>query len=491
MLPDMLRKILQISCLGAILGASLSVAPGPVAAQDNLPSLGRGTSGLSELEEEKLGRQFMREARQSMDFIDDPELTEYIGHLGHRIAGSSDEPNDDFHFYLVRDNALNAFAVPGGHIVVNTGLIMATENEPELVAVLSHEVAHITQHHLSRMVESTKGRGLKMVGALVAAILLGGEAGQAAVVAANASAIENQLEYTRGFEQEADARGIQTMAKAGYDPRAMPRFFEVLERWSRAYDTGAPEFLRTHPLTTHRIADARIRADDYPKPDPPDESDFYHMRAKIRATFSDDPSSAVERFAANLKSGDFENEAAERYGYALALSQAGEYNEAIKAIDELVETNPDSVRHRTAKANILMAAGKYADAREEFARLHELAPDDQAVNLYYASSLVQTKHNAEAKKLLKQLLLKNKKDPEIYSLLARAEGEMGNSLVAHQDLAEYYYLRNDLQQAYKQLKLAQKFTGDSEYAKASIEARIKDIQREMEIYDEETNRSNQ
>lgn len=494
MFGDLLRntvRIIPASCLAAAMALCLGAPPLTAAAQDNLPSLGRGTSGLSQLEEDKLGRQFMREARGSMDFIEDPELTQYISDLGHRIAASSDEPGDDFHFYLIRDSALNAFAVPGGHVVVNTGLIMAAESEPELVAVLAHEVAHVTQHHLSRMVDKTKGQGLKMVGALVAAILLGGEAGQAAVMAANASAIENQLEYTRGFEEEADARGIQTMARAGYDPRAMAQFFEVLQRWARAYDTDAPEFLRTHPLTTHRIADARVRADDYPKPRPPDESAFYHVRAKIRAAFSGDPASTVERFAANLKSGDFENEAAERYGYALALSKAGKYDQALEAIDTLVKMDPDSVRHKTARANILMEAGRYDSARDEFERLREQAPDDYSVGIYYASALLQTKHYSEAKKLLKQLLLKNKKDPQIYSLLARAEGEMGNSLVAHQDLAEYYYLRSDLQQAYKQLKLAQKFVGDSDYARASIEARIRDIQREMEIYDEKTDRLNQ
>jgi len=457
-------------------------ATNTAAAQDNLPSLGRTNTVLSELDEKRLGRDFILKARRSMNFIDDPELTQYITDLGRRIAGASDEPGSEFRFYVIRNNALNAFAVPGGHIAVNTGLIMATRTEAELASVVAHEVAHVTQHHLARMVEGQKHQGLKMLGALAAAILLGGEAGQAAVVAANASAIENRLEYSRSFEQEADAIGIQTLARAGYDPRGMPSFFERLLRWARVYDTGAPEFLRTHPLTTDRIADSKVRADGYPHIDNPDHSDFYHVRAKIRATLSDNAVTAAERFAANLESGDYEHEGAERYGYALALSEAGRHDQAVEAIDRLVEHNPDSIRHQTARANILMEAGRYEQALEHFRRIHERWPDHRALGLYYSSALIQTKHFDEAKTVLKKLLLKAKDDPRIYSLLARAEGEMGNSLVAHQNLAEYYYLRANLSEAFRHLKLAEKYAGDSDYAKASIEARLEDIKREMEIY---------
>lgn len=480
----MLRKFLPAACLSVILVAGPGSVPGPASAQDNLPSLGRSNSGLSELDEQRLGREFIRNARQSMPFVEDPELTAYIRDLGRRIASSGDEPASDFRFYLIRDSALNAFAVPGGHIAVNTGLIMATESEAELASVIAHEVAHVTQHHLARMLDQSRGEGLKMLGALAAAILLGGQAGQAAVVAANASAIENRLEYSRGFEKEADGIGLQTLARAGYDPRAMPTFFERLQRWARVYDSGAPEFLRTHPLTTDRIADTRVRADNYGRIENPDQTDFYHVRAKIRAIFADDPAGAAEQFASNLESGEFENETAERYGYALALSNAGRNDEAMEVIDALVADHPDSIRHQMARGNILVNAGRYDEALAHFEQLHQRWPERHALNLYYASALIQTRKFAEAKSILKKQLLRDGDDPRTYSLLARAEGEMGNSLVAHQNLAEYHYLRANLQEAYRQLKLAEKYAGDSDYARQSIEARMEEIRREMEIYDE-------
>lgn len=478
----MLRKVFQASCLAVVLVVSLGAAPGLARAQENLPTLGRGTTGLSKLDEDKLGWQFMLKARQTLDFIDDPELTEYINKLGHRLSSHSDEPKDTFHFYLAKSSDLNAFAVPGGYVVVYTGLLMATETEPELAAVMAHEIAHITQHHLSRMVEDTKGQGFKMLGALVAAILFGAQAGTAAVLGTEANGISDQLRYQRGFEQEADARGIQTMVKAGYDPRAMVRFFEILERWTRVAGSNVPEFLRDHPLTAKRIADAKERADQYPVPPPPDETDFYHVRAKIRAMYSADPEATAQRFAAKLKSGKYESEASERYGYALALSRAGRYHRAIQVIDKLVARYPHSLWYQSARGNILMDAGRYDDALKDFASSHKEWPNSRSLDIYYATALIQTKHYEEAKELLKARLLTHQKDAPLYSLLARTEGEMGNSLVAHQDLAEYYYLRQNLQKAYRQLKLAEKYIDGSEYAKASIDARMKDVRHAMQIY---------
>lgn len=479
----MFRQSLPIACLLAALLAMTGTAPTPLRAQDNLPSLGHSNTGLSPMEEKQLGREFIRHARRSMNFVEDPQLTQYISDLGQRIATSSDEPGSDFHFYLIRNSALNAFAVPGGHIAVNTGLIMATESEGELASVLAHEVAHVTQHHLARMLDRSKSSGLKMLGALAAAILLGGEAGQAAVVAASASSIENQLEYSREFEKEADGIGLQTLARAGYDPRAMPSFFERLQRWSRVYESGAPEFLRTHPLTSDRIADSRVRADAYAPREAPPQTDFYHVRAKIRATLGNDASGAAAQFAANLANGDYEDQAAERYGYALALSSAGREQQALEVIDGLLEDDDGALRHRIARGNILVNAGRYDEALAQFQALYESHPEDRPLALYYSSALIQTGRYQDAKRILKKQLLRNDDEPRVYALLARAEGEMGNSLVAHQNLAEYHYRRTELQEAYHQLKLAEKYAGNSDYAQQSIEARMKQIRREMEMFD--------
>ena len=480
-MKESLHRLLRPKKLALVALVLSFVAPLSIS-QDNLPNLGRANFSLTELDEEKLGRSFIRTARRSMRFISDPELTGYLTELGNLIALNGDEPSRAFYFYLIEDDALNAFAVPGGHIAVNTGLIMATQSEAELASVIAHEIVHITQHHIARMIERAEGRRLPMIGAVVAAILLGGQAGQAALVAANAGAIGDQLKYSRSFEREADSIGIQTLVKAGFDPRAMPSFFERLQRWSRIYESGAPSFLRTHPLTVDRIADSAERAESYPRVENRDQSDFFHARARIRAYSGG--SNAAAQFASNLDMQSYVSEAAERYGYALALSEAKNHKAAREQIDRLLLEFPDNKRYQIARANVLLNAEKHEESLEQFEQTYAQHPKDRDTVLNYASALVQMKLHAKAKDILKYYLLFEKSDPFAYSLLGRAQGELGDSLSAHQSLSEYFYLRTDLPEAYRQLRLAERYAGDSEYAMASIEARIKEIQREMIIYGE-------
>ena len=447
---------------------------------DTLPDLGdHSASIISAAEEQQLGRTFMRDARKQLKFIDDPELKSYLSGLGRKLALHSDSPDQEFSFYLIEHPALNAFAVPGGHISVHTGLILAAEDESELAAVVAHEIAHITQHHLPRMLDQAQSQTLPALAAIVAAILLGGPAASAALTATNAAMIESQLSYSRTFEREADAIGIQALSRAGYDARAMPRFFLRMEQWSRIQESNAPEFLRTHPLTANRIAESQARAESYPPPEQLSEDAFRHMRAKIQALFSERPEHAAQTFAANLRDGQYRDEMAERYGLGLALMRIGDYVAARREIGGLVELNPRRMSYRIAQAEIEMAAGRYEQALSYFDTARELDPDDPALNMYYANALLQTGRAAEAKLLIRKVIRRDPSEPRLHQMLARAEGDDGNPLGAHQALAEYHYLQGDSNEALRQLHLARRYTGDSQYAIASVDARIAQIQREM------------
>lgn len=464
------------------MAAVLAAAPAAVRPVDNLPDLGdHSATILSSLEEERLGREFMRNAATQLNFIEDLELKHYVNRLGRRLADHSDAPQQNFTFYLVNDNTLNAFAVPGGHISVHTGLIMATAREAELASVLAHEIAHITQHHLARMLKQSQSQNLPALAAIVAAILLGGQAGQAALVATNAGLVENQLKYSRTFEREADSIGIHALARAGYDPRAMPAFFEKLQQWSRIQESNVPEFLRTHPLTVSRIAESATRADQYPTVENPDETEFFHARAKIRALYMGRDRSAAKGFAANLSDGNFESERAERYGYALALANEGSYDEASRQIGELVTRYPDDVRYLTAKAQIELSARRFDAALATYRDARDRFPGNAIVELYFANALVTTGAHEEARQVIKRALARGDGDATLYALLARAEGESGNHLEAHQSLAEYHYQRGNLHEALRQLRLARKYVGDSYYASASVEARTQEIERELRL----------
>ena len=312
-----LVPIKPTGCRGLVLATILALITGvpSVSATSDLPELGdRSAVVMSRIEEEQLGQEFMRNARQRLKFIEDPEILGYLRDIGQKLVARSDSPEQKFQFYVVQDSTLNAFAVPGGHITVHTGLITTAQTESELAAVIAHEIAHVSQRHLPRMFAKMEQQNLPALAGLIAAILLGGQAGQAALVATNAKVLENQLRYSRDFEREADAVGIRTLAESGFEPRAMPGFFERLQQWSRIHDFGAPEFLRTHPLTSDRVAHSEARADSYPAAKPRSQSEFFHIRAKIRALYSLDQAETAQGFAANLAEKRYEDPDAERYG---------------------------------------------------------------------------------------------------------------------------------------------------------------------------------
>ena len=469
------------NALSVVLLSSIVAFAAPARSQNELPDLGDySASVLSAAEEQRLGREFMREIRRQLDFVDDLELITYINRLGQNLVKNSDQPNRPFSFYLVRDSTLNAFAVPGGHITMHTGLITATQHEAELASVIAHEIAHITQSHMARMLARAKRQNIPALAAMIAGILLGGQAGTAAIAATQAGLIERQLQYSRTFEQEADAIGIGTLARASYDPRAMPAFFNRLQQYSRGQESNAPEFLRTHPLTYSRIAESVSRAEQYPRVENPDETQFLLMQAKIRALYGGtNPAKVANSFAARLEANNFQNFTAERYGHALSLMSNGQYDLARNKMLALLEEDPDRLSYVIALGQIETMAGRPANAVEVYEAGQAKHPDNIVLDLYFVDTLIGHEQYDKAKKILKRHLLVNRANPRLHWLLARAEGESGNHLSAHQELAEYHYHTGNLHEALRQLTLAKKYTGDSFYAQSSVTARIEEIEQQL------------
>jgi predicted Zn-dependent protease len=453
-----------------------------------LPELQDESAGLfSPLQERKLGEDFMRKARQRLDILDDAEINDYLRTLGHRLVSRSGRAPDEFRFFIVRDPNVNAFAVPGGFIGVNTGLILATENEAELAAVLAHETAHITQRHLPRMLAEAKRLSVPAMAAMLAAILLagsGGQAGGAAATLTAATVAQQQLNYTRAFEQEADRIGMGILTAAGYDARAMPTFFERLLNWSKLYESDLPEFLRTHPITTRRIAESRDQAERYPARAATDNQDFFHIQAKIRALAKGSPETTANAFGARLGDGNYRQLEAERYGYAWALSGNRQFEAARREIGKLLERRPDYVLYRIAQAEIEMSAGRTGEALAIYRAALRRFPGHRALEQRYASALLRTGEAKTAHELLRKTVRQQPGEPALYKMLATAAGETGARLEAHQALAEYHYLSGNPQAALEQLHIARKLAGDSFYARSSVEARIQEIKDEMALHRE-------
>jgi predicted Zn-dependent protease len=312
----------------------------------NLPDIGDSTgSFLSPEMERRLGQAFLGQVRKEANIISDPEVETYIQSIGYRLVSQSDNNTQGFTFFVINDTLINAFAAPGGIVGINSGVILNSDTESELAGVMAHEIAHVTQRHMARSMEMQAQMSLPMMAAMLGAILIATqnpEAGQAAIMAIQGGAVQAQINFTRDNEAEADRVGMQLLARSQFSPQGMPVFFEKLQQNSR-YGSQAPEFLRTHPLTSNRISDTRSRADAYPSDLNYQESSSYpFIKAKVMVLSFKNPDEAVNYFNNRVENEKFTNEYASlRYGYALALIAAGDYPLATEHLQALLKDNPE------------------------------------------------------------------------------------------------------------------------------------------------------
>lgn len=441
----------------------------------DLPNLG-DTSGqlFSPQQDQALGAAFMRELREANLVLNDPEATSYIRTLGHRLVIHSENPGQSFNFFLVNDSRINAFAGPGGHIGVNIGLFTAAETESELAGVLAHEIAHVTQRHLARAFESANRINLTTTAAVLAAILIGtqdGSAGAAALTAASAAGLQQQINFTRANEKEADRVGIQALAGAGFDPHGMSGFFERLQKNSRLYGTRPPEFLSTHPVTTDRIAEAESRADSYPRPAPAGELQFQLLRAKLRVMSYENPGQVLTDFQRyHGKSGGVT--AAERYEYGLLLLTGEQFGEAADVLDKLHRGDPDRLAYRLALADVHYRAEDYPRSVELFKSTQALYPGEPAVMQPYARALLAAGRESEAYQLLMNIDDSSTDDPQLFKLQAEAAGKTGHKAQMYTAQSQFYYLNGFTAKAVEQMELANKTAGLTDYQAARIQARL-------------------
>ena len=449
----------------------------------DLPSIGDSAGAvISPVEERKLGAMFMRSIRQSGMVLDDLEITSYLRSLGRRLSTNSDTPAQQFIFFVVNEPSINAFAGPGGYIGVHTGLFLASESESELAGVLAHEIAHVTQRHLARAFEAADNLSIPSMAALIAAVLIGTQspdAGVATAMAAQAGAMQYQINFTRANEYEADRVGIQTLVNAGLDPQGMPAFFERLQKNSRLYGSRPPEFLSTHPVTTNRIAEATSRAESYP-PGKKDSVDFQLIRAKLRVLTYENPHQVIDDYRQYRKRGE-NVEPWKRYEYALLLAVTGEKREALKILQSLHTKDPDRIAYRLALADMYRKAGEPSEALALYKDSLELYPGSLELMVPYASALLDSGQAKEAYLLLRDSYtisdISNDKynDPHIYKLLAQAAEAMGRNAQMHGAMSQYYFLNGITRQAIQQLQLARRETGLNDYETARITARLKEL----------------
>jgi beta-barrel assembly-enhancing protease len=457
------------------------------AGTQDLPDFGDSAGSVISPEfERRLGKMFLNQVRHFENVVSDPEVESYIQSIGYQLASHSDNTEQPFTFFVVNNPAINAFAGPGGMIGINSGVIIQSGSESELAGVIAHEIAHVTQRHLARMFEQQELLSIPTAAAMVGAILVAvanPEAGVAALAGVSGLSAQNQINFTRANEEEADRVGMQTLVRADYDPRGMPAFFEKLQQISRYSQSGAPEFLRTHPLTTSRIADSIARAETYPKKSYENTNSYELVRYKLIVGSAKSAKEAAKAFREelNINEGSEKNKAPIRYGLAYAYIRSTEYDRAQIQIEKLLKVDPDNIAYLLLAAKLETARSKYDAAFTIYEKAYKLFPDYKPVVVAYSRALLDVSKAKEARDILKNYERHYSHDLNTYSLLGQAEAMLGNEIETAVIQAEYYFLAANTKLAIDKLKFIKQQYKLDYYQEQRITARMAEFEYELQL----------
>lgn len=462
-----------------VLTAAATVAAAQSA--NELPDMGNPADAvLSQGEEYRVGVMIVRGLRDQGRLVDDPETSEYLQALGSRLAAQVPEGGDRFRFFFVRDPSINAFALPGGFIGVNHGLVLAAANESELASVLAHEMAHVTQRHIARSIRAEGRQSLASAAAILAAILIGAatgtpDAAQAGIAIAQGTALQQRINFTRANEYEADRVGIGYLAAAGFDVNAMPDFFETLGRHAGLGGQQVPEFFQTHPVTANRIAESRNRAAQVRRPPQPESETFPLARERLRVIAAAEDADVEPYYAARRKRGGGDPELGDRYGEALVRLRAGDGAAAAAILQPLVAGHEGLTLLHATLGQALLAAGRTDAALASFRHALALFPRNVPLSVRYAEALMSAGRAREAHELLLDLFNNVPPTPEQIRLTALAASSAGDTGDAYYYMSEYHIANGDLPLATSQLELALAAPNLTSVQRERFRARLSEI----------------
>ena len=450
-----------------------------LAKEIELPLLGDSSSGIvSKQQEYQLGRTWLKVFRSRVTEHDDPLMQLYFEELIYNLAVFSDLENPELELVIIKNPTMNAFAVPGGVVGIHTGLFAFAENEDQMVSVLAHELAHLSQRHFARGLEARRSSSMVtlagLLAGLVVAATVGGDAGMAAMSASQAYAAESQLRYSRSNEQEADRIGLQTMERSGRDPSAAGDMFETLLSKTRYSGTRIPEFLLTHPVTEKRIADARGRSMGGSKRHYIEHPDYYLMRARAIVAMDSSTKISITKFQTELKNNTLRPDAA-NYGLALAYLNAGEFIKADRLIAALLAEEPRQIAYQYTDIEIDLAQENYATALSKLNGLLALTPNNYPL-MALESEILWQDHQYEKSATVLTLLTRDRpEDPMLWYRLAEVRGLAGNISGVHEARAEYFILVGAFDLAREQLGLATKLVAADFKRSAIVSQRLRDV----------------
>ena len=437
-----LRKTLVATLIAAVTVGQ--VLPAFADSSDSLPDMGTTAgSTLSIGQEMQMGDYYVRQLRGSAPLINDPLLVQYINGLGMRLVSHADSVKTPFHFYLINNDEINAFAFFGGNVVLHSALFRYSDNESQLASVMAHEI-------------------------LLA--MASPQAGMAALTGTLAGTRQGMISFTQQNEQEADRIGIQVLQRSGFDPQAMPSFLEKLLDQAR-YSSRPPEILLTHPLPESRLSDARNRANQMRPVVAQSSQDFYMAKVRTLGMYNSGRNQLTSDLLDTLAKGNVREKNAAQYGQALQAMEASKYDEARKALQPLLAADPNNPWYLDLSTDIDLGQKKTADAINRLKGAKDVRTNP-VLQLNLANAYLQGGQPGEAATILNRYTFNNKDDQNGWDLLAQAEAQLGNRDQELAARAEGFALVGRLDQAISTLSSASAQVKLGSLQQARYDARI-------------------
>ena len=451
--------------------------------QTEVPDIGSGIGLLDQQKEKLIGEKVYREVHRQMPTIQDAWLEDQFLQVFSGIL-SQTQLGQPIGLVIIKDPQINAFAVPGGLFALNTGLITSAKNLDEIAGVMAHEIAHVAQRHYSRSQEAFKGQGLLALAGIIVGAAIASQAdsdvGSAVMLGTQAALMDKQLSYSRNQEREADRIGMQFMYAAGYNPQSMADYFETMHR-ATSRVSFLPDFWLTHPLTTERMSEARLRANQLPQV----KSKIYDLDFDILKWYTQ----VVSNQATEIQLQALANQ--KNIAGLLALSKfylmQGDYTQAQSNLDLVKIKLKSHILVPLIQTDIYLGQNKFDQAYDSISSLQKTMPENRALSYKLAEVLIRQGKIDQAQTLVQRFIRKNQRDIQGWQLLQQATNlDKSSPLQAVNVLcyrAEAEYWSGYEENAIKSMLHAQRLAKGNLAMSAKIDSRLKQMQddRRMKI----------
>ena len=476
----MIRQFCQTSfILWNLFASSLLIAD--TNTQSVLPDL--WAFSVNKQQEDQLGQQFLRELRASTAILSDPLIHDYLENLCYRLAFAAQSNHTNLDIIVLPDRNINAFAVAGGVIGINAGLLLYADNEAEIAAVLSHELAHLDLHHYTRSQQAQAGDQWLYLGALLASIALAAnssnnDAGLAVGLSAQAALIDKQLSYSRLHEREADHVGIQTLTNAGFNPQAMADFFSKMDRQARQVGL-MPSFLLTHPSSQERNADSTLRSQQYPNKGNVDSLDYQLIRRRLLAIIDGRQPENLAVLQQRLNNNPQHEPTL--LSILFTYLQNEQFDQARQIAKQLHILSPQRLDYIIAQADIELADQQAKTALKLLEEALLLTPQSQALKMYAAKAAIKAQDYNKAITWLNNMSYERANDPEVWQALMECYQAQKDGLQLLRARAEFAFLLGSYDKALADLEQAKKLAVNNYPLLAKIKQRQLFIEQTKEV----------